>query len=101
MTAPTTSARVFLIRHGETDWISGGKFASRTDIPLSRVGEKDIEFIRDRMIGENEVIDPTAIAKMYASLTRGIDLFFQPLNTTEVGEKEMKRPRRRMIEVVR
>ncbi|KAJ5495709.1 hypothetical protein N7539_000825 [Penicillium diatomitis] len=67
MTAPTTSARVFLVRHGDTDWISGGKFASRTDIPLSKMGEKDIEFTRDRVVAEDEMIDPTGIAKIYCS----------------------------------
>lgn len=64
MTAPTTSARVFLVRHGETDWITGGKFASRTDVPLSNVGEKDVELIRERLVAENEMIDPTGVAKM-------------------------------------
>lgn len=64
MSTPTTSARIFLVRHGETDWITGGKFASRTDIPLSTMGERDVEFIRERLVDENEMIDPTGVAKM-------------------------------------
>jgi broad specificity phosphatase PhoE len=65
MSTPTTSARVFLVRHGETDWITGGKFASRTDVPLSNIGERDVEMIRQRLIAENEMIDPTGVAKMF------------------------------------
>lgn len=64
MSTPTTSARVFLVRHGETDWITGGKFASRTDVPLSKMGERDIELIRQRLVGEDEMIDPKGVAKM-------------------------------------
>jgi hypothetical protein len=66
MNTPTTSARIFLVRHGETDWITGGKFASRTDVPLSRMGERDVELIRQRLVAEDELIDPTGIAKMYS-----------------------------------
>ncbi|KAJ5380910.1 uncharacterized protein N7496_003338, partial [Penicillium cataractarum] len=67
MSMPTTSARIFLVRHGETDWITGGKFASRTDVPLSTMGERDVELIRERLVAENEMIDPTGVAKIYCS----------------------------------
>lgn len=59
---PTISARIFLARHGETEWITGGKFASRTDVPLSRMGGRDVELIRQRLVAEDEMIDPTGIA---------------------------------------
>ncbi|OKO98407.1 hypothetical protein PENSUB_9505 [Penicillium subrubescens] len=72
MSTPTTSARIFLVRHGETDWITGGKFASRTDVPLSKMGERDVELIRQRLVAENEMIDPTGIAKMSVSALRWI-----------------------------
>jgi broad specificity phosphatase PhoE len=64
MSTPTTSARIFLIRHGETDWITGGKFASRTDVPLSTMGERDVELIRERLVAETEMINPAGVAKM-------------------------------------
>jgi bisphosphoglycerate-dependent phosphoglycerate mutase len=69
MSTPTASARVFLVRHGETDWMTGGKFASRTDIPLSKMGERDVELIRERLVAENETIDPTGVAKMLVHYT--------------------------------
>ncbi|CEO60936.1 hypothetical protein PMG11_05387 [Penicillium brasilianum] len=67
MSTPTTSARIFLIRHGETDWITGGKFASRTDVPLSTMGERDVRLVRERLVAENEMINPAGVAKIYCS----------------------------------
>lgn len=60
----TASARVFLLRHGDTDWITGGKHASRTEVPLSKQGEKETEVIRERIVGENKLIDPMNVARM-------------------------------------
>lgn len=60
----TASARIFLVRHGDTDWITGGKLASRTEVPLSKQGETETELIRDRIIGENKLIDPLNVARM-------------------------------------
>ena len=77
MSMPTTSARIFLVRHGETDWITGGKFASRTDVPLSTMGERDVELIRERLVAENEMIDPTGVAKMSVQSLQGDSLLFQ------------------------
>lgn len=63
-TMTTTTARIFLIRHGDTDWITGGKLASHTEVPLSKQGEVETELIRERLMGEKELIDPMNVAKM-------------------------------------
>lgn len=59
------SARVILIRHGETDWSLGGKHTSMTDITLSKSGEKQIEETRDFFVGEGKLIDPRNVSRMY------------------------------------
>lgn len=61
------SARVFLIRHGETDWSLGGKHSSKTDILLSKDGVKQVEHTRDIFVGEGRVIDPKNICRMCVS----------------------------------
>jgi broad specificity phosphatase PhoE len=41
--------RVFLVRHGETDWAASGKHTSVTDIPLLESGRRDAELLRARL----------------------------------------------------
>lgn len=62
------SARVFLIRHGETSWSVGGKHASFTDVPMSREGERQVEETRDCYIGRNKLIDPENVVRMQVFL---------------------------------
>ncbi|KAJ5833076.1 hypothetical protein N7474_001387 [Penicillium riverlandense] len=63
----SASARVFLIRHGETDWTVGGKHTSATDVPLSKAGERDAETLKELVVGEGKLIDPKTVAKIYCS----------------------------------
>ncbi|BCR92737.1 phosphoglycerate mutase family protein [Aspergillus chevalieri] len=57
------SARVFLIRHGDTAWSVGGKHASFTDVPMSREGEGQVEETRDCYIGRHKLIDPENVQR--------------------------------------
>lgn len=60
----SVSARVFLIRHGQTDWTVSGKHTSRSEAKLSSTGEDDAHAVRDEWVGLNKLIDPRAVAKM-------------------------------------
>lgn len=61
---PNISARVFLIRHGETSWTLGGKHMSSSDILLSKEGEAQVELIRQGFIGEGKLIEPENVSQM-------------------------------------
>jgi broad specificity phosphatase PhoE len=41
--------RIFLVRHGETEWAASGKHTSVTDIPLLDSGRRDAELLRERL----------------------------------------------------
>jgi alpha-ribazole phosphatase len=58
------STRLFVVRHGQTDWNSSGRFQGQTDIPLNPAGVKQAQAIAKRLATE-------APAAIYASdLTR-------------------------------
>jgi probable phosphoglycerate mutase len=60
MTAPRGERRIFLARHGETDWNRVGRWQGATDIPLSDVGRAQARALADRLRGHD-------IAQVHAS----------------------------------
>ena len=48
------SPRIWLIRHGETEWSRAGRHTGTTDLPLTPRGEQEADAIRSELVG----IDP-------------------------------------------
>ncbi|GAA1547332.1 histidine phosphatase family protein [Kribbella lupini] len=45
--------RLWLVRHGETEWSKSGKHTSTTDLPLTAEGERIAGELRDRLQGHD------------------------------------------------
>lgn len=53
MTTQERDDRVFLVRHGETEWSRSGRHTSVTDLPLTPEGERVAAGLKERLAGES------------------------------------------------
>ena len=53
MTTQERDDRVFLVRHGETEWSSSGRHTSVTDLPLTPEGEQVAAGLKERLAGQS------------------------------------------------
>ncbi|KAH8664577.1 histidine phosphatase superfamily [Xylariales sp. PMI_506] len=59
--------RVFIIRHGETDWSLASRHMGTTDIPLTANGTKRAIVMGRALVGDDRLIAPKSIANVYVS----------------------------------
>jgi probable phosphoglycerate mutase len=62
-----TTPRVFIIRHGETEWSLNGRHTGTSDIPLTSNGEKRIRATGKALVGPDRLIVPKNLAHIYVS----------------------------------
>jgi len=65
-----TTPRVFIIRHGETEWSLNGRHTGTTELPLTANGEKRIRATGKALVGDDRLIVPRNLAHIYVSPRR-------------------------------
>ncbi|EXJ60886.1 2,3-bisphosphoglycerate-dependent phosphoglycerate mutase [Cladophialophora yegresii CBS 114405] len=59
--------RLFLIRHGETEWSRNGRYTGISDIPLLPEGEEKIRQTASVVFGGGRLIDPSKLTSIICS----------------------------------
>ncbi|KAG9234392.1 histidine phosphatase superfamily [Amylocarpus encephaloides] len=83
--------RVFLVRHGETEWSISGRYTGRSDIPLTANGEAQVSTSAKVIVGVGKIIDPSRVAHLFISprsrAQRTFDILFDGDSQKQLEEK--------------
>lgn len=59
--------RVFLYRHGETEWTKSGRYTGKSELELTSNGEKQVLASGNVLVGSGKLMDPKKIARVFIS----------------------------------
>ena len=57
--------RVFLVRHGETEWSSRELNTGSTELPLTENGQCQVHATSQALVGDGKLIQPKNVLKMF------------------------------------
>ncbi|KXL44761.1 hypothetical protein M433DRAFT_68009 [Acidomyces richmondensis BFW] len=81
--------RVFLIRHGETEWSQLGRHTGTTEIPLTAHGEAQVLNTARIIYGPGKLIDPRRVLKVWVSPRRRAQRTYELLKGESEGTYEV------------
>lgn len=58
------ASRIFIIRHGETEWSKDQRHTGFTEVDLSESGKREVKATANAWVGEDKLIQPKNISRM-------------------------------------
>ncbi|KAK8174410.1 histidine phosphatase superfamily [Phyllosticta citribraziliensis] len=77
---PPPTPRIFIVRHGETEWSLNGRHTGSTELPLTASGEKRVRATGRALVGDDRLIVPKNLAHIYVSPRHRAQRTFELLN---------------------
>ncbi|KAH7000476.1 phosphoglycerate mutase [Ilyonectria destructans] len=77
--ANATTPRVFIARHGETEWAKNGRYTGRTNIELTPNGVNQVSSTAKQLVGHRRLLDPATVARVWVSPRKRAQQTFQIL----------------------
>ncbi|KAF8573480.1 phosphoglycerate mutase-like protein [Ramaria rubella] len=82
---PARLPKLYLVRHGETEWTINGRHTGTSDIPLTANGESIIQRLGEKAAGPGKLIDPHLLSSVLVSPRKRAQKTFELLfNDSEV-----------------
>ncbi|KAJ4418548.1 Sedoheptulose 1,7-bisphosphatase [Gnomoniopsis sp. IMI 355080] len=75
-----STPRVFIVRHGETEWSLTGQHTGLTDIPLTKAGEKRVVATGRALVGNDRLVVPKRLTHIFVSPRKRAQRTFELLN---------------------
>ncbi|KAK1750199.1 phosphoglycerate mutase [Echria macrotheca] len=65
--AESLTPRVFIVRHGETEWAKLGRQTGKTDLSLTDFGVAQVRTTASHLVGANKLLEPAKLVRVYVS----------------------------------
>lgn len=79
--------RVYLARHGETEWTKNGRYTGCTDLELTDHGVKQVQATGASIVGAGKLIDPSKLAYIFISPRKRAQTTFNLLVPDDVKDR--------------
>ncbi|KAF4551057.1 Histidine phosphatase-like protein 4 [Elsinoe fawcettii] len=83
-----STPRVFLARHGETEWTINGRYTGVTELALTANGEKQVLGTGRLLVGPGKLIDPNRVARFFVSPRKRAQQTFKLLFGDSTSEQD-------------
>lgn len=79
--------RVYLARHGETEWSKNGRYTGCTDLELTDYGVKQVQATSTSLVGAGKLIDPSKLTRVFVSPRKRAQTTFNLLVPNDIEDR--------------